>query len=87
MIAQDLVNMGFVCKNEECSYCDGTLWSGNGETVCDTCFVVYDSTTRQYFDTRKLNGDRPTYRSGYKKCFGGFLGSYEWGENEGVFTY
>lgn len=88
MIASDLANDGFVRKDEECPVCGkGDMWADSGESVCDTCFVVFNADTKKRTDPPTLNGDRPTYRSGYKKCPGGFLDPYEWGYDDNEFRY
>ena len=83
---------GFIKTDEECSKCeDGAIWKGNTEALCDSCYATkhgHDKPRRSMTKWEKFRANRPTYPgSGKKKCVGGFLDPYNWGEDDGNFRY
>jgi transposase-like protein len=77
----------------ECPECEeANIHKSNTESYCPNCAVTYgeDTTpnTRRKSAWERFEENRPTYRSGKKKCIGGFLSAYNWGTDEnGTWVY
>lgn len=86
-LSRELYNAGFTPTDRESPIDeDGELWSNGHEVVCDETGVVIDG---------NHHGDSP---EGVEKVFryrnservmlpGGYVSSYEWGEDDGEFRY
>lgn len=77
----------------ECSVCEGTIYKNGTERFCDNCSRTnIDSSTpsaRTTDNWQEFFDNRPEYHTNdnVKKCIGGFLEPYEWGEDDGIFKY
>lgn len=93
----DLRAEGMEPTEGECPECEnGQLWNGSAELVCDECAVVVEKSDTEsveheygsWFEYFQANRDDYVYDSSEKKkCLGAFLGNYEWGDDDGLFTY
>lgn len=80
--------------DEECAICEGTIYKDGTERFCSDCSEtnIGDSVhmTNEQDKWEKFHNDRPTYHTNdnVKKCIGGFLEPYEWGDDDdGIFRY
>ena len=89
-MANDFSESGYIRLNEPCNFCNNPhTWKNYKEEVCPSCYTVQSSNT-EHTKLSKVEAFlqyRVSYRSGYKKCVGGFLNEYDWGSEDETFTY
>lgn len=94
-LASDLRSMGFSPTGQQSPFDEaGTLWSNGYELVCDETAIVIEgggSKVKGEDESEWFHRNRGRFTypsSGSVKMIGGFLSSYEWGEDEkGRFIY
>jgi len=90
-LSTDLKDLGYEPTERESPFDeDGELWTNSYELVCDeTGFVIRKDSS----DSHKKNGSADTedvyrYRNTEKvKLYGGYVSSYDWGDDGDGFTY
>lgn len=84
--ADMLSEKGFTREESDCPSCShGSLWSRRHEVVCERCATVFGGEDRrQRRSVRRENPwewfreNRGSYRSGRKRCVGGYPHPYAW---------
>jgi hypothetical protein len=91
-LSDDLRDMGFVPTGEESPIDDSAeLWTNGHELVCEESAIVIDGNhySPDTSDVETIDGQR-VYRyrnSGRVKMVGGFVGTYDWGDDGTRFKY
>lgn len=68
---------------------DGTLWTNSYELVCDkTAGVIRKDSSRESDEGNERVVERHEYyNSKQTRMMGGYVSAYDWGHDEGQFTY
>lgn len=89
VLSHDLKNLGYSRTEKESPFDeDGTLWTKGYELVCDETAIVISKDTARKREKRDSDDNVYTYQnSDNVKMIGGYIGSYNWGEDDGEFLY